>query len=85
MTSTRPPTITLTPREVEVLQGLVDGWSPKEMAHRWEISRRTVDRHLGNLYAKLDVGDRVQAVVAGLQQGLVSFPDPRRPQNARQP
>jgi DNA-binding NarL/FixJ family response regulator len=74
MTSTRPAT-SLTPREVEVLQGLVDGFSPKELAHQWEISRRTVDRHLGNLYAKLDVGDRVQAVVAGLQQGLVQFPD----------
>jgi DNA-binding NarL/FixJ family response regulator len=74
---TRPATSVLTPREVEVLQGLVDGFSPKEMASRWFVSRRTIDIHLGAVYRKLGVRDRVQAVVAGLQLGLVQFPDQR--------
>jgi DNA-binding NarL/FixJ family response regulator len=77
MTSTRPAT-SLTPREVEVLQGLVDGFSPKELASKWVVSRRTVDHHLGSVFRKLGVRDRVQAVVAGLQQGLVQFPDQGR-------
>jgi DNA-binding NarL/FixJ family response regulator len=70
MTSTRPTT--LTAREVEVLQGLVDGYSPKQLAARW--GWKTVAFHLGSIYEKLGVDDRVQAVVAGLQQGLVQFP-----------
>jgi two-component system nitrate/nitrite response regulator NarL len=79
MTSTRPAT-SLTPREVEVLQGLVDGYNPKELASRWVVSRRTIDIHLGAVYRKLGARDRVQAVVAGLQQGLVQFPDEMRRQ-----
>jgi DNA-binding CsgD family transcriptional regulator len=77
VTSTRPAT-SLTPREVEVLQGLVDGYLPKQLAHRLGCSHRTINSHLGNIYRKLGVGDRAGAVVAGLQQGLVSFPDQAR-------
>jgi DNA-binding CsgD family transcriptional regulator len=62
-----------TPRESQVLDGLVQGWSNKEIARRLSISPRTVNYHLDHIFAKLGVRTRTEAAVAALAQGLASY------------
>lgn len=61
----------LTPREMDVLQLLVEGLSNKEIARRLVVSPRTVNFHLDNVYSKLGVHSRTEAVVHALQRGWV--------------
>jgi NarL family two-component system response regulator LiaR len=65
------PVEELTPREAEVLALLVDGLSNNEIASQLFISRSTVKTHLSNIFAKLGVGNRVEAVRMALERGLV--------------
>jgi DNA-binding CsgD family transcriptional regulator len=64
----------LTPREMEVLSNLGDGLSNAEIAARCWISENTVKFHLKNLFRKLDVRDRAQAIMMArvIQRGLKS-------------
>jgi DNA-binding NarL/FixJ family response regulator len=55
------PSHGLSPREVEVLRSLVAGRTNREIADELGISERTVDRHVSNLYTKLDVTSRAAA------------------------
>ena len=64
----------VTEREGEVLRLLSDGLIARSIAHRMRVSERTVHKHLENLYHKLDVHDRLTAVIRGRQLGLL--PDP---------
>ncbi|MEZ4709622.1 MAG: response regulator transcription factor [Caldilineaceae bacterium] len=57
---------TLTRREQEVMQILVKGFSNKEIANRLTISERTVQTHLSNIFNKLDVSSRTEAVLEAL-------------------
>ncbi|MBK9710793.1 MAG: helix-turn-helix domain-containing protein [Kouleothrix sp.] len=59
----------LTPREREVLRLLAEGMSNKAIARALGVSPRTVNFHLDNLYAKLGVASRTEAVLAALRQG----------------
>lgn len=52
----------LTPREHDVLERLATGARTREIAHQLEISEPTVKRHLTNMYRKLGVTNRVEAV-----------------------
>ena len=52
----------LSPREIEILEGLATGESNKEMARRLEISPNTVKTHVASIYDKLEVQRRVQAI-----------------------
>ena len=52
----------LTARERELLVGLAEGWTNTEVARNLEISLNTVKFHLKNLYGKLGVNNRAQAV-----------------------
>lgn len=62
----------LTDREIEVLRWLATGATNRQIAgHLW-ISERTVDNHVQNIYRKLDVGDRIQAILYAVRKGLVS-------------
>ena len=65
-----------TPRESQVLDGLLQGWSNKEIAGCLSISPRTVNYHLDHIFAKLGVRTRTEAVVIALQQGWASRPSP---------
>lgn len=60
----------LTPREVEVLAAVGQGYSNKTIARRLGISAHTVKYHLEAIYAKLDVGSRAEAVTRGLRLGV---------------
>jgi DNA-binding NarL/FixJ family response regulator len=61
----------LTVREVEVLQLVVKGNTNAEIANALFISEATVKTHISNIFTKLDLRDRVQAVVFGYESGLV--------------
>jgi DNA-binding CsgD family transcriptional regulator len=52
----------LTPRECELLGCLASGQSNKELARTLGISPNTVKTHLANLFAKLEVERRIQAI-----------------------
>lgn len=65
---TRDPFGTLTPRERELLASLASGMTNAQIAGKLEISINTVKFHLKNLYDKLDVGNRAQAVAAFLRE-----------------
>jgi LuxR family maltose regulon positive regulatory protein len=61
----------LTDREREMLVLLANGISNKDMAGRLFVSENTVKFHLKNIYAKLSVNSRVQAITAARQIGLI--------------
>ena len=61
----------LTSREREVLQLLARGMRNKEMAAHLFVSERTVNFHLANIYAKLHVSGRTEALSKALEQGLL--------------
>jgi DNA-binding CsgD family transcriptional regulator len=63
--------VRLTPTEVRVLSLIAQGHSSKEAADRLVVSKRTVDFHLANIYDKLQVSNRVQAIRAATRLGLL--------------
>jgi DNA-binding NarL/FixJ family response regulator len=63
----------LTLREREVLQALADGLSDKDIAARLYLSTETVHKHMGNILGKFGVGSRLQALLYGVRNGLVSI------------
>ena len=62
---------TLTAREQDVLQLLARGMRNKEIASRLVVSERTVNFHLANIYQKLNVSGRTEALSKALEQGLI--------------
>jgi len=68
------PDFQLSPREREVLEGIVQGKSNREIARELFISEKTVKNHVTHLLAKLRVQDRTQAAVLALSHGLVRRP-----------
>ncbi|MCG3155271.1 MAG: Transcriptional regulatory protein LiaR [bacterium] len=63
-------TAELSERELEVLRALTDGLSNKEIAAQLFISLPTVRFHLKNIYAKLHVNSRTEAVIKAMQEKL---------------
>jgi NarL family two-component system response regulator LiaR len=70
-----PRALLLTDRETEVLQLLARGRSNPQMASELNLSRRTVQSHLRNIFNKLEVDSRTQAVIAGLKKGYLVLDD----------
>lgn len=64
----------LTRREREVLAQLATGSTAAGIGRRLQISERTVHKHLENVYAKLEVHDRLGAVLRAVDLGLLARP-----------
>ncbi len=62
--------IGLSPRQIEVLQLLVEGRSNKAICRELDLSESTVKTHLVAIFRKLDASTRTQAVVAAARMGL---------------
>lgn len=61
----------LTERELEILRLLEERWSNQEIAQKLTISPTTVKKHTGNIYGKLDVRSRREAVAKAKSLGLL--------------
>ena len=64
------PTHSLTEAEMEVLQALPAGMTLATIALSLGKSRKTVERQVGNIYAKLHVANRAQAIQRARDLGL---------------
>lgn len=67
-----PDDTPLTPRELEVLRLIADGFSNSEIAGTLLISQETVKTFVSRILSKLQLRDRVQAVVYAYRRGLVT-------------
>lgn len=61
----------LTQREIEVLQLMAEGATNKEISRRLFISEKTVKNHTNNIFRKMGVSDRTQAVLDAIRKGWV--------------
>ena len=65
----------LTDREIEVLELVVEGASNKDIAQQLHVTRNTVKMHLRSILEKLHVQNRVQAAVLAVREGLLDDHD----------
>ena len=61
----------LTERELEIITALAHGQGNKQIARGLHISEKTVRNHISNIYKKLHIYDRTQAVLYAIREGLV--------------
>lgn len=66
---------TLSSRELEVLNLAAKGISNKDIAQRLGLSLRTVKGYLADLFLKLNVASRTEAVIIGLRKGILTLKD----------
>ena len=65
----------LTERELDVLRLAAQGLSNREIADELIVSPRTVQSHMANIFGKLQVGSRTEAVMVGLRRGWIALED----------
>lgn len=65
--------VQLTPREIDILWGIAKGFRYADIADHLGISRQTVPGHIKNIYRKLEVNTRGEAVFEAIQQGLIKL------------
>jgi DNA-binding NarL/FixJ family response regulator len=63
----------LTEREIQILKLLASGMPNKQIAFKLQISEKTVRNHVSNMYEKLNIYDRSQAVLYAVRKGLVEL------------
>ncbi|HSK98894.1 MAG TPA: response regulator transcription factor [Rubrobacteraceae bacterium] len=61
----------LTDRELEVIKALAQGKSDRQIARSLGISEKTVRNHTSNIYRKLHIFDRTQAVIYAVREGVI--------------
>jgi DNA-binding NarL/FixJ family response regulator len=65
----------LTERELEVIKALAQGMSDRQIARSLGISEKTVRNHTSNIYRKLHIFDRTQAVIYAVREGVIDVRD----------
>ena len=70
-----PPTEALTEREIDVLRLAARGLSNRQIAVELALSPRTVQAHMANIFGKLQVASRTEAVMMGLRKKWISLQD----------
>ena len=68
---TEPEAPKLTDRELEIMTALARGLGNKQIARDLSISEKTVRNHISNIYNKLHIYDRTQAVLYAIREGLI--------------
>ncbi len=68
----------LSPREMEILELVIQGMSNREIAYHLGISHQTVKNHMTSILGKLGVADRTQAAVYALRHGWVPLREQKR-------
>ena len=63
---------TLTPREIEVLKLVGEGYTSPEIAQMLGISSKTVDKHRANMMKKLDLHNSAALTAYAIERGLVA-------------
>jgi DNA-binding NarL/FixJ family response regulator len=63
----------LTPREMEILNYIAQGYLNKEIAAKLGISEQTIKNHVTSILRKLNANARTEAVVVAIKQGLISL------------
>lgn len=71
--SHQPTTEPLTPRELEVLQLVAQGFENREIAEKLFISEATARTHVSNIMSKLHLASRTQAALYALKEGIASL------------
>ena len=64
----------LTRRELEILSQLSNGLSNFEISKNLNISENTVKKHISNIFIKINVKDRTQAIIYAYESGLIAKP-----------
>jgi two-component system, NarL family, nitrate/nitrite response regulator NarL len=62
----------LTPREMQILEGLVEGFTNKEIARRLSISEQTVKHHVSSIFDKTGVSNRLEVVLFSINHDLTA-------------
>ena len=65
----------LSKREMEILKLAAAGLNNQDIASKLFLSRRTIQTHLGNIFRKMDVGSRTEAVLQALRKGWLTLDD----------
>jgi two-component system, NarL family, response regulator LiaR len=76
MSSSEGSPVSLTKTEIRVLVLLGSGMSNKEIAAKMDCSVKTIKNHLNAIFQKLEVSNRTEAVVKGIEMGLISPEEP---------
>ena len=63
----------LTPREMEILKYIAQGYLNKQIAAELDISEQTIKNHVTSILRKLNANARTEAVVVAIKQGLISI------------
>jgi len=63
----------LTDREIEVLKLAASGMSNKEIAEKLSVTVRTVKAHISNVFAKMDVASRTEAILKAMREGWLEL------------
>jgi DNA-binding NarL/FixJ family response regulator len=66
----RGPFVQLTPREHEALELIARGWGNPAIAQRMSVSPKTVRNLVSNIFSKLQVADRAEAIAKAREAGL---------------
>lgn len=74
-----PKEIEFTPRQMEVLELLLKGMPNKVICRELDLSVNTVKSHLGEIFSKLQVSNRVQAVIEANRRRIRILSGPRTP------